>query len=99
MRQTAGQLLRPLLLVELVRLVWNRVERLRIDMRDSTRTTQTDTVVDIMDPTKTIYSCVLIEQLIKERLYRLELHLQFSPPPFADSEPIFSTPELVNEHC
>ncbi|KAJ2035522.1 hypothetical protein GGI08_008587 [Coemansia sp. S2] len=46
MRQIVGQLLRLLLLVELVRLVWNGVERLRIDMRNSTRTPQTSTVVE-----------------------------------------------------
>ncbi|KAJ2259704.1 hypothetical protein GGI01_003475 [Coemansia sp. RSA 376] len=46
MGQTAGQLLRQLLLAELGRHTWPAVERLRIDMCDSSNTTLTDTMAE-----------------------------------------------------
>ncbi|KAJ2877012.1 hypothetical protein GGH93_000276 [Coemansia aciculifera] len=97
MGQTAGQLLHQLLLAELGRHMWPAVERLRIDMRDSSSTTWTYTTAeeepkaveelnnllsDILPSlreikfygphSKAIYSCVLVERLIKERLHRPE---------------------------
>ncbi|KAJ2053484.1 hypothetical protein H4S04_000644 [Coemansia sp. S16] len=85
--QTAGQLLRQLLLAEFGRHMWPAVELLRIDMRDSSGTTQTNTEAELLSDilpslrkieyygshSKAIYGCVLIEQLIKERLNRPEL--------------------------
>ncbi|KAJ2886404.1 hypothetical protein H4R27_000695 [Coemansia aciculifera] len=46
MGQTAGQLLHQLLLAELGRHMWPAVERLRIDMRDSSSTTWTYTTAE-----------------------------------------------------
>ncbi|KAJ2751407.1 hypothetical protein GGI19_004501 [Coemansia pectinata] len=46
MGQTAGQLLHQLLLAELGRHMWPAVERLRIDMRDSSSTTRTYTMAE-----------------------------------------------------
>ncbi|KAJ1881129.1 hypothetical protein LPJ71_010369, partial [Coemansia sp. S17] len=46
MGQTAGQLLRQLLLAELGRHTWPAVERLRIDMRGSSSTPQTNTIAE-----------------------------------------------------
>ncbi|KAJ2028716.1 hypothetical protein H4S03_007730 [Coemansia sp. S3946] len=46
MGQTAGQLLRQLLLAELGRHTWPAVERLRIDMCDSSNTTLTNTMAE-----------------------------------------------------
>ncbi|KAJ2872879.1 hypothetical protein GGH93_003658 [Coemansia aciculifera] len=95
MSQTAGQLLRQLLLAGFGRYEWASIERLRIDMRDSSSTTQTNTTmeqgpsaikalndflswalpslreIEFYGPhSESIYGCVLIEQLIKERLHR-----------------------------
>ncbi|KAJ2831810.1 hypothetical protein GGI24_001453 [Coemansia furcata] len=92
--QTVGQLLRQLVLARVGKYEWASVERLRIDMRDSYCTTQTNTtseqgpiavkalndflsraLLSLRDfefhgpHTKRIYGCVLIEQLIKERLH------------------------------
>ncbi|KAJ2870081.1 hypothetical protein GGH93_005844 [Coemansia aciculifera] len=44
--QTAGQLLRQLLLAKFGRYVWPAVKRLRIDMRDSSSRTQTNTMAE-----------------------------------------------------
>ncbi|KAJ2839061.1 hypothetical protein FBU31_000778 [Coemansia sp. 'formosensis'] len=91
--QTAGQLLRQLHLSYFGRYEWPTVERLRIDMRGSSRTAQTNTTavqgpmaikelnsslseslpslreIEFYGPhSKALYGCVLIEQLIKERL-------------------------------
>ncbi|KAJ2878916.1 hypothetical protein H4R27_005587 [Coemansia aciculifera] len=97
MGQIAGQILHLLQQAELDRHNWPAVERLRIDMRESSTTTQTNTTVeqepraiealnDFLSQTlpslheielygphsKTIYGCVLVEQLIKEWIYRPE---------------------------
>ncbi|KAJ2814032.1 hypothetical protein H4S07_000201 [Coemansia furcata] len=73
--QTAGQLLRRLVLAGVGKYEWTSIERLRIDMRDSYCTTQTNTTseqgpIAFYGPhTKRIYGCVLIKRLIKERLH------------------------------
>ncbi|KAJ2869945.1 hypothetical protein GGH93_005947, partial [Coemansia aciculifera] len=63
MGQTAGQLMRQLLLAEFGRHMWPAAARLRIDMRGSSI---------LRTHSESIYGCVPIEQLIKERLHRPE---------------------------
>ncbi|KAJ2059267.1 hypothetical protein GGI17_004508 [Coemansia sp. S146] len=80
MGQTAGQILRQLLLAGFGGYEWAGVERLRMSMHDSSTTTQTSTTalpslreIEFYGPhSKTIYGCVLVERLIKERIHRPE---------------------------
>ncbi|KAJ2880685.1 hypothetical protein H4R27_004571, partial [Coemansia aciculifera] len=97
MGQTAGQLMRQLLLAEFGRHMWPAAARLRIDMRGSSSTPQTNITAErelnALEPlnrllsdilpslreiefygphSESIYGCVPIEQLIKERLHRPE---------------------------
>ncbi|KAJ2020395.1 hypothetical protein GGI14_000877 [Coemansia sp. S680] len=129
MGQTAGQLLRQLLLAELGRHTWPAVERLRIDMCDSSNTTLTDTMaeqspnalkalnrllsdilpllreIEFYGPhSKEIYGCVLVEQLIKERLQRpeslrvLRVKADCWPKLTDDYETCVTAPPIYIEH-
>ncbi|KAJ2426552.1 hypothetical protein GGF41_002008, partial [Coemansia sp. RSA 2531] len=94
MGQIAGQLLHQLVLAQFSRYEWREVERLRIDMCDSSSKTRTNALaeqcanavneslsaslpslseIEYYRPhSKSLYGCVLIEQLIMEWLQRPE---------------------------
>ncbi|KAJ2073276.1 hypothetical protein GGH13_002113, partial [Coemansia sp. S155-1] len=93
-REIAGQLLHQLVLAQFSRYEWREVERLRIDMCDSSSKTRTNALaeqcanavneslsaslpslseIEYYRPhSKSLYGCVLIEQLIMEWLQRPE---------------------------